>query len=305
MLAAVAVLALASGAARAQNAPYAPPLGYQQDNRTQPCYPFSFNGREYCTDPLSGPGLDPPRVYYTAYDGSPICAEIRDALNRALVRPEESARSVMRPLPDSILHATYQRDPTAKTYESKNPLYADPMFLNWEYLNGVSRFDGETENGNPLMLYNDLDFARYLIAPVLNDGVRHLVYSEGRVGAYLWDVSQDQLIERDWSDWRSYRPWKPMPNACPVSRGVPLADFRSLCSFVARGTWFPKLSETENRELPWVIGNRAVSVVNFALIRNHFYEVLHTPNVDVVIVVDTRLPVGDDVCYLRSKSSDS
>lgn len=275
-----------------------PTIAYQQDSRIPPFYHFKIDGSEYFAHPLGGPGLHPTRTYTIKYGSSTICRVVSEALNRALKHPKAAQVAIMRPLPESVRSATYGHDPSATTYEAKNPLFSDPLFVTWNYLNAAPGLPGFSPD--PAVLWNDYEFARWAIIPVLNDGVPRLLYNLGRRGTFIWQVPLQELKQKDWSDWQSYQPFKVEQQSCPADAITPVQSLRSLCELRKNGQYFPRITAREERRVPWNDADRAASVVNFALVKGLYYEILQIPNRDIVIVARPDERPGNDLCYLTS-----
>jgi hypothetical protein len=272
-------------------------------------------GKCYRPDFLGGMGLTPRRHYVIAYGADAVCKTIRDAVNKAIAAGPASLRAVQRPLPPEAQTDTWHWYGQRIThYETRNPIFAADIFLPWNWMNWEP-WPGATP-GNPDDLKDDYDRARWMIAPVFNDGKPVLMTQKPRSGVSVWDVPAEELNKHDWSDWRSYKDFGLLQSHCDNPRDdrvgplSALADRCALGPHFAVGPAYPKLSQAEQDVDPFAHADRWLSIFYFAQVNGHYYAVLQPPRFDLLIVADpgTGMPSPEkfglysessDVCYLK------
>lgn len=216
-------------------------------------------------------GLLPQRSYRIVFSADDrACGQIAAALNWSLEQTDEA------------LKAVWESSPTGAA--STNTLFSHPIFLRWRRINGAA-FGGYS--GFP---------ERWLIAPILNDGVRRLV-TRDEFNVQLWRFTQRELDETDWSDNERYRQDR-------KDSSEPIERFTNFASDPDDGLMrFPNLPPQLRDQAVWKEAPRNDGEFEVAEIDGRYYAVFLTPKTDTVLVVDfSRLP-GDDSCYLDSTFS--
>jgi hypothetical protein len=273
----------------------------------------------YGPDFLGGLGLYPARHYKIAYGKNKVCTVVRDAVNKAIRAGNRSLEAVSKPLPESALSDQgptwpWHGKPVTK-YETRNPIFASDIFLPWNWM-AWEPWPGATPwSGNELK--DDYSRARWMIAPVFNDGKRHLM-TQGKPGSGIkvWDVPDDELDGHDWSDWKSYENYRPLVAYCKFVSNAPLwvgpfEQFSSPCPIASseRAPLFSKLPLSERKRYPFSVANPAISLFTLSLIDERYYIILQPAYQDLIIVDDAgnSMPSPDkygdfsenmDLCYL-------
>ncbi|QQR69266.1 MAG: hypothetical protein IPI58_00845 [Alphaproteobacteria bacterium] len=169
----------------------------------------------YAPDCLGGWGLRPRRTYKLVYDGDPVCKVIVKTLNDTLrMDPKEAIRRVTHPMPrpDKIENLRWGHH---DFYRSQNPLFSDPIFTQWNFIQGGTSGD----NGSRFAI-GDAPLEYWQILPYKNDGVDRLVtihtnpsdkYRSVIQPPFMlleWDIPADKLKMEDWSYYKSYLPYE-------------------------------------------------------------------------------------------------
>ncbi len=260
----------------------------QSDPMARYRYLSCIGGKCYHPDFFGGLGLEPKRKYSVAFGTHKVCGIVRDALNTAIRAGSASLRAVLRPLPLEAQTNTWPwpgHDIT--TYETRNPIFAADIFLPWNWI-GWGPWPGAEPR--PDDLQSDYSRARWMIAPVFNDGKPLLMTQTSGLGVNVWDVPEDELGKRDWSDWRSYSGFKPRLSPCALQNEYnagPLGGLGHDCKIPRRVLpEFPRLTAQQQASAPFLGAGRAVAIAYFAFIEQHYYAALQTPGKDLILVVD-------------------
>ncbi len=251
----------------------------------------------YGEDALGGYGVKPQRTFKLEYDGSPVCKVIQTALNDAIKNPEEAEKRITHPVPVRMDLITKEKaeevEKAPPTYRSQNPLFSDPIFLQWNILAGDPAWN--------LYQYNWGYNSRWIIVPYKNDNKKFLIttspggiYQEGPpTNPEVWNILPDQLNNSDWSVPNSYKDKKGYGNE------IYLRKFAYLNPSPSPGS---RLFQFYNNVLikdPWryfVLG----AYVFWANINNELYT-LYFDEFDRVEVVDIKANSIDNLCYMDSE----
>jgi hypothetical protein len=271
----------------------------------------------YSQDFFGWLGLDPKRHYVIAYGTDKVCGVVRDAVNQALRAGKQSLHAVSRPLPESAQKNTWPWHGKPVTeYETRNPIFAGEIFLPWNWMAWAPWPGAKPPQEDDLV--DDYSRARWMIAPVFNDGKRMLMTQKAGAGVNVWDVPDDELDLHDWSDWRSYAGYHPLMSYCKIPQpegrtAGPFDQFSFSCPIgpVEFTPQFPNISAQTRKKEPFATATRSVSVFTFAQIVGRYYTVLQTADQDVLVVDDNGdgMPVPEkygvfseksDLCYLRA-----
>ena len=213
LAAATAVLALAGGPIWAKSASksWPPKVDFKAVPHYEEVMGWGGKIRAHCVEepctttypdnPLGGLGVEPRRTYVLDYDGSPVCVKIRDAMNAAIADPDASWKRVMRPMPrkpdpppSEWIRLQAPAHYWEGVYQAKNPLFADDMFLAWNYLDGDVGYSPTKGFVHTPPAAFDHNRARWLIVP-LAGGRRYLVNRSVVFGGRpeVWDVPEGDL----------------------------------------------------------------------------------------------------------------
>jgi hypothetical protein len=270
----------------------------------------------YASDFLGWLGLYPKRHYVIAYGTDKVCAVVRDSVNQALRAGKQSLQAVSRPLPESARKNTWPwHNKPVTEYETRNPIFAGDIFLPWNWM-GWQPWPGAKPQDDDLV--DDHLRARWMIAPVFNDGKRILMTQQAELGVIVWDVPDDELDRHDWSDWQSYAGYHPRKSYCKITppeerTAGPFEQFSLSCPIgpVEYAPQFPNISAQTRKKEPFATATRSISMFTFAQIAGRYYTVLQTADQDVLVVDDNGdgMPPPEkygifseksDLCYLRA-----